>query len=81
MPTVFKCSCIFELIFYNYFLFLSSLLFTSSQVFVYCVNVKEKTNYILIIAVTDASMMYREIHTYRELAGRKRSVGRLRPVS
>ena len=28
--------------------------------FVYCVNVKEKTGYILIIAVTDASMIYRE---------------------
>ena len=32
----------------------------SSRVFVYCVNVKEKTDYILIIAVTDASMIYRE---------------------
>ena len=32
----------------------------SSQVFVYCVNVKEKTDYILILAVTDTSMIYRE---------------------
>jgi len=28
----------------------------SSQVFLYCVNVKEKTDYILIIAVTDANL-------------------------
>jgi len=31
-----------------------------NQIFVYCVNVNEKTVYILIIAVTDASMIYRE---------------------
>jgi len=30
------------------------------QIFVYCVNVKNKTIYKLIIAVTDASMIYRE---------------------
>ena len=29
-----------------------------NQIFVYCVTVKEKTVYILIIAVTDASMIY-----------------------
>jgi len=39
---------------------LQSLVFKSSQVFVYCVNAKEKTDYILIIALTDASMIYRE---------------------
>ena len=30
------------------------------ELFVYCVNVKEKTDYIIIIAVTDASLIYRE---------------------
>ena len=30
-----------------------------NQIFVYCVNVKETTIYILIIAATDTSMIYR----------------------
>jgi len=34
--------------------------FKSSQVFVYCVKCQRETDYILIIAVTDASMIYRE---------------------
>ena len=31
-----------------------------NQIFVYCVNVKEKTIHILIITLTEASMIYRE---------------------